>query len=412
MNIRYFLWAIRHPARVFLANDLDTLPAAYLAYRLGRAKHLVYDSHEYFTEVPEIQGRFAQRIWRFFERWIFPELKHVSTVNESIAGLYRTRYGVDVNVIKNLPDVSGVEPRADRKTLGLPSGPLLVLQGSDILLTKDIAGFTWHNVIAGIEEVDLGEGRHRLTVGAGVPWHELVMFTVEKGYGGLENMSLIPGSCGAAPMQNIGAYGAEIKDVFYQLEALHLPSGEVHTFGKEECRFAYRESVFKRDKKGEYLIVNITLDLDEHASLNTSYGAISQELEDAGVEPSIRSISEAVIRIRQSKLPDPAKIGNAGSFFKNPVIAEDRFEELLERFPTMPNYPAQSGRKVAAGWLIEQAGWKGKDLGGYGVHDRQALVLVNRGKASGQAIYELSQDIISSVEAIYGIRLEREVNII
>lgn len=284
--------------------------------------------------------------------------------------------------------------------------------GSNVLFTQDYPGAVLLNRIPGISVISDDEEGLTIKAGAGVGWHELVMHCVEQGYGGIENLSLIPGSVGAAPMQNIGAYGVEIKDVFVALEALHIPTGEIHEFSAEDCKFGYRESVFKRELKGQYVICSMSLRLKRESELNYSYGAIAAELERLDKAPSIASISEAVINIRSSKLPDPAQIGNAGSFFKNPVIPESRFESLLAKHPDMPNYPAPAGRKVAAGWLIERCGWKGKDLGGYGVHDRQALVLVNRGGATGAGIYKLSEDIIASVDEAFGITLEREVNVI
>ncbi len=292
-------------------------------------------------------------------------------------------------------------------------GPMMILGGgSNVLFRSDFSGTILRNAIPGIAVSKEGENEVIVKSGAGVVWHDLVVYCVEHGYGGIENMSLIPGSSGAAPMQNIGAYGVEIKDVFHSLEALHIATGEVHTFTSKDCAFGYRESVFKRDLKGEYVITSLSLKLSKNPSLNTSYGAIEQELERLGKEASIANISEAVINIRRSKLPDPAVLGNAGSFFKNPVISEKQFELLALKFPSMPNYPAPAGKKIAAGWLIEQCGWKGKDLGGYGVHDRQALVLVNRGQATGDKVFKLSEDIIQSVDRQFGIALEREVNII
>lgn len=291
--------------------------------------------------------------------------------------------------------------------------PSLILGGgSNVLLTKDIAGLVMRNTIPGIDVIEDDGTAVVIRAGAGVIWHELVMHCVNAGYGGIENMSLIPGSVGAAPMQNIGAYGIEIKDVFHSLDALHIPTGEIHSFKTDDCAFGYRESVFKRALKGQYVLTHLQLRLSRASELNTSYGAIEQELERLDKAADIQSISEAVINIRRSKLPDPAQIGNAGSFFKNPVISIPVFEELIGRFPDVPNYPAPTGRKLAAGWLIEQCGWKGKDLGGYGVHDKQALVLVNRGGASGEKIFQLSAEIISSVKERFHVELEREVNII
>ncbi|NND93996.1 MAG: UDP-N-acetylmuramate dehydrogenase [Flavobacteriales bacterium] len=291
--------------------------------------------------------------------------------------------------------------------------PSLILGGgSNVLLTQDISGVVLRNAIPGIETVKDDGDKVLIRSGAGESWHDLVLYAVERGFGGIENLSLIPGSVGAAPMQNIGAYGVEIKDVFQSLEALYIPSGELHRFTAEDCKFGYRESIFKRELKGQYVITSIDLELRRNSELNTSYGAIEQELQRLGKEADIKSISEAVINIRRSKLPDPAIIGNAGSFFKNPVIEKIEFETLLKDFPEIPNYPAPSGRKLAAGWLIEQAGWKGKDLGGYGVHDRQALVLVNRGGATGEKLFQLSEDILTSVKDKFGVQLEREVNVI
>lgn len=289
--------------------------------------------------------------------------------------------------------------------------PSLILGGgSNILLTKNVAGLVMRNTIPGIETLSDNGNEVLIRAGAGVVWHELVMHCVNHGLGGIENMSLIPGSVGAAPMQNIGAYGVEIKDVFHSLEAVHIPTGEIHTFSAEDCAFGYRESVFKRALKGQYVLSHVQLSLKRDSELNTSYGAIEQELE--GKEVSIQSISQAVIQIRRSKLPDPAQIGNAGSFFKNPVISVQDYEELTKKYPEVPNYPAPEGKKLAAGWLIEQCGWKGKDLGGYGVHDKQALVLVNRGGASGEKIFQLSEEIIASVKERFDVSLEREVNIL
>lgn len=291
--------------------------------------------------------------------------------------------------------------------------PMMILGGgSNVLFTNDYPGLVLRNAIPGIEALKDDGRQIHIRSGAGVVWHDLVMYCVAHGYGGIENLSLIPGSVGAAPMQNIGAYGVEIKDVFHSLEALHIPTGEIHTFKSDDCRFGYRESVFKRRLKGQYVITSLSLRLDRKATFNTSYGAIEQELERLDKEASIPSISEAVINIRRSKLPDPAQIGNAGSFFKNPVISEELFGTLSKRFPSMPNYAAPAGKKIAAGWLIEQCGWKGKDLGGYGVHDKQALVLVNRGSASGKKLFDLSSEIIQTVEDRFDICLDREVNIV
>ena len=294
------------------------------------------------------------------------------------------------------------------------SEPMLILGGgSNMLLTKDVKGLVLKNDLIGIEVTELGD-KVLVKAQAGEVWHDLVLFCIENGYGGIENLSLIPGSVGAAPMQNIGAYGVEIKDVFVELEALDIASGAIRTFNKEDCQFGYRESVFKRGLKGKYIITNITLKLSKSPVINTSYGAISSRLAEMGVtEPTIKDVSDAVIYIRQSKLPDPNEIGNSGSFFKNPVIPKSQFEALKKKFPDIAHYPVDDENvKIAAGWLIDKAGWKGKTIGNYGVHKNQALVLVNYGDAKGEDIYQLSEEILKSIKEIYGIELEREVNVI
>lgn len=295
------------------------------------------------------------------------------------------------------------------------SRPLLILGGgSNILLTGDIDALVLKNDIRGITKTKENNEFVLVTASAGENWHDLVLFCIENNWGGIENMSLIPGSVGAAPMQNIGAYGTEIKDVFVSLDAYHIASGELKTFSAEECRFGYRESVFKRELKGQYIIVSVTLQLTKKHVLNTRYGAIEEELKKMGItNPGIRDVSNAVISIRKSKLPDPAEIGNSGSFFKNPVVEKSVVEKIQTEFPDAPAYPAKEGyAKLAAGWLIEKAGWKGKTFGHYGVHKQQALVLVNYGGATGQEIFQLSEDILKSVKEKFGVTLEREVNIL
>ncbi|MDF3029114.1 MAG: UDP-N-acetylenolpyruvoylglucosamine reductase [Fluviicola sp.] len=292
--------------------------------------------------------------------------------------------------------------------------PLFVLGGgSNILLTQDLPFFVLKNEISGIEIINETETSVVLKVGSGVEWHSFVRYTVEKGWGGVENLSLIPGSVGASPMQNIGAYGAELKDTFVSLEALHIDSAEIHTFNKEQCQFGYRESVFKRALKNQYVIVSVSYKLSKNPKINTTYGAIQSEIEKLGVnEITVEAVSQAVMNIRRSKLPDPKVLGNAGSFFKNPVVSKSVFEQILKNYPDVPHYPQEQGEeKLAAGWLIEKAGWKGKRIGNCGVHEKQALVLVNYGGASGQEIYDLSALIIADIESKFGVSLEREVNI-
>ncbi len=293
--------------------------------------------------------------------------------------------------------------------------PLLILGGgSNVLFLDDFEGLTALNEIKGIEVTDEDDETITVRAGGGVQWHDLVMWSVQKGYGGLENLSLIPGKVGAAPMQNIGAYGVELKDVMHSLEAIDLTSGEIRQFSNAECEFGYRTSVFKTSLKGRYVIVSVTLILSKNPVLNTSYGAIEQELKSAGVRnPGVKDVSGAVIRIRRSKLPDPAELGNSGSFFKNPVIAKVQYGRLKTAHPEMPGYPVSNDEvKVPAGWLIDRAGWKGKRFGNCGVHKNQALVLVNYGEATGREIFDLSERIIEDIEEKYGVRLEREVNVI
>lgn len=292
--------------------------------------------------------------------------------------------------------------------------PLFILGGgSNILLTKDLPFFVLKNEISGIEIVNETETHVVVKVGSGVEWHSFVRYTVEKGWGGIENMSLIPGSVGASPMQNIGAYGAEIKDTFVSLEALHIDSLDVHTFNREQCQFGYRESVFKRALKGRYVIISVSYQLSKNPVINTTYGAIQSEIEVMGVsEITVDTVSQAVMNIRMSKLPDPKVLGNAGSFFKNPVVPKEVLEQIAVTYPEVPHYPQENGEeKLAAGWLIEKAGWKGKRTGNCGVHEKQALVLVNYGGSTGREIYDLSTSIIEDIRAKFGVTLEREVNI-
>ncbi len=395
---------------------------------------------------------------------------------------------------------------------------LLVLGGgSNILFTGDFGGLVLKNEICGIRDTNGPGDVVYVTAGAGENWHRFVLHTLEQGWYGLENLSLIPGNVGASPMQNIGAYGVEIKDVFHSLRALHIESGRVDSFDREACAFGYRESVFKRALKGQYIILDVTYELRRTPELHTSYGVIAQQLETMGIgnpgpkdvsnaviairrsklpdpaelgveikdvfhslralhiesgrvdsfdreacafgyresvfkralkgqyiildvtyelrrtpelhtsygviaqqletmgigNPGPKDVSNAVIAIRRSKLPDPAELGNAGSFFKNPVVPRAHYERLLPDFPEIPSYPVDEAHvKVPAGWLIEQSGWKGKRSGACGVHDRQALVLVNYGEADGKSVLQLSQDILDDVYARFGIMLEREVNIL
>lgn len=286
--------------------------------------------------------------------------------------------------------------------------------GSNVLFTQQYEGLILRNEIKGKEVVKEDDDFVFVKAGAGENWHEFVLYSISNDWGGIENLSLIPGSVGASPMQNIGAYGVEIKDVFHELEAFNIETGKLETFNHSECEFGYRESVFKRALKGIYVITSVTFRLNIKHEINTSYGAINSELEAKGIKsPSIKDISDAVIAIRQSKLPDPNQIGNAGSFFKNPVVEKAVLTKIQEKYPEVPFYPIDDNHvKLPAGWLIDTAGWKGKRIANYGVHSKQALVLVNYDDATGKEIHALSQKILDDIEGKFGVLLEREVNII
>ena len=291
---------------------------------------------------------------------------------------------------------------------------LILGGGSNLLFTKNFNGIVLKNNLKGIELVKQDDDFYFVKSAAGEVWHEFVMHCIKNNYAGLENLSLIPGNVGASPMQNIGAYGVEIKDCFYELEAFHIEDKNVQTFNNSQCKFGYRESVFKRELKNQFIIISVTFRLRKKPSFNTSYGAIKTELTAMGVkEKSIQAISQAVCNIRSSKLPNPAEIGNAGSFFKNPEVVRGKYEFLKIQYPGIVGYDLENGNvKLAAGWLIEQSGWKGKTFGDAGVHKLQALVLVNYGNAKGNEIFDLSQKVMDAVKEKFGVELEREVNII
>jgi UDP-N-acetylmuramate dehydrogenase len=294
--------------------------------------------------------------------------------------------------------------------------PLFVLGGgSNMLLTQDIEALVLHINLKGIEVLSETEDTVVVRAMAGENWHQFVLWCLKHNYGGVENLSLIPGNIGTAPIQNIGAYGVELKDVFFSCEAIKIEDQSFKTFSKIECNFDYRESIFKQELKNQYIITSVNLQLtkNEH-QLHMDYGAIKNELEASKVQnPTIQDISEAVIAIRRSKLPDPKDIGNSGSFFKNPVISNLEFNQLQENFPEVPSYKISDKEiKIPAGWLIEKAGFKGKRFNNYGVHNKQALVLVNYGNASGKDIFELARLIQKTVKRLFNISIETEVNII
>jgi UDP-N-acetylmuramate dehydrogenase len=301
----------------------------------------------------------------------------------------------------------------------IKSKQVLVLGGgSNMLFTKDYEGLVLKISIPGIEVLEAASSGAAdevlVRAGAGVSWKALVEYCVANGFGGIENLSLIPGTVGASPVQNIGAYGVELKDIFYNCTAVEISTGERRVFTYEDCDFGYRESVFKSALKNQYIITSVSYHLSKSAEINIHYGAIQQELQHRGItHPGIADVAKVVSEIRVSKLPDPATIGNAGSFFKNPVISVEEFERVHAAFPDVVNYPTPEGRvKLAAGWLIEQCGFKGVIEGCTGTWKNQALVLVNHGGATGTAVYEFSEKIIAAVSAKFGISLEREVNVL
>lgn len=321
-------------------------------------------------------------------------------------------FGIDVNAKRfvNITSVYELQQLVKKeKDLFLLSG------GSNMLLTKDIEELVVHLNITGISIDNENDSNVYLTVNAGENWHNFVLWCVSNDYGGIENLSLIPGNVGTCPIQNIGAYGVEVKDVITKVEAIEIATGKLVSFSNNDCDFGYRNSIFKNTHKGKYIITSVSFCLQKQPhQLNTSYGAIEKQLESNNIEkPTIKDVSEAVITIRNSKLPNPKEIGNSGSFFKNPVISTTHFKSLLEKHPEIPNYPISKHEvKVPAGWLIEQSGFKGKRFGDAGVHDKQALVLVNHGNASGKEIYELAKTIQQTIQENFSINLEIEVNVI
>lgn len=292
---------------------------------------------------------------------------------------------------------------------------LLILGGgSNILLTDDFDGLALKIAINFIENVDENDDHVWIRAGSGVIWHDFVMSCLEKDLGGVENLSLIPGTMGAAPMQNIGAYGVELKEVFAELSAIDRETLQIEKFNKERCEFGYRESIFKKEARDKYIITSVTLRLNKKPYTNIEYGAIEDVLADLGITyPTIRDVSNTVIKIRQSKLPDPGQLGNAGSFFKNPIVDKIDYEYLSTDFTNIPGYKLKNDKvKIPAAWLIDQCGWKGKKLGDVGVHKDHALVLVNYGNGSGKEIIHLAMEIKNSVISKFGIELTSEVNII
>ncbi|MDG1397707.1 MAG: UDP-N-acetylmuramate dehydrogenase [Polaribacter sp.] len=321
-------------------------------------------------------------------------------------------FGIDV-IAKRFISVTSVYEL--QQLLKIERDIFLISGGSNMLLTKDIKKLVVHIDIEGISIDRENENDVYLSVNAGENWHNFVLWCVTNNYGGIENLSLIPGNVGTCPIQNIGAYGVEVKDTITKVETVEIETGKLVQFSNEDCNFGYRNSIFKNDAKDKFIITAVSFKLTKKShDLNTSYGVIETELAAKNIKtPSLKNISDAVISIRKSKLPDPKEIGNSGSFFKNPVISVTKFNELQENFLTIPSYKISEKKiKVPAGWLIEQAGFKGKRYGEYGVHSKQALVLVNYGDASGKEIHQLAQTIQKAILNKFGIRLEIEVNVI
>jgi UDP-N-acetylmuramate dehydrogenase len=335
-----------------------------------------------------------------------------------------------MNILKNISlkeyNTFGIAANAKRfitidsmyelqQLLKIEKNIFLISGGSNMLLTKDIEQLVTHINIKGIS-IDKEDNRAAyITVNAGENWHDFVLWSVSQNYGGIENLSLIPGNVGTCPIQNIGAYGVEVKDTITKVEALEIETGKLVSFSNLECKFGYRNSIFKNEVKGKYIIISVGFKLtkNEH-NLNTSYGAIENEFESKNIKnPTLKDISNAIIAIRKSKLPDPKVIGNSGSFFKNPVISKSQFLELQKEYPKMPNYIVSNDEiKIPAGWLIEKAGFKGKRYGDFGVHEKQALVLVNYGNATGKEIHQLAQHIQKTILNTFDISLDIEVNVI
>lgn len=330
-------------------------------------------------------------------------LKQVNTFHIDASA----RYFTEVNSVDEIIETVSAKLFANT--------PKLILGGgSNMLFTKDFDGIVIKNNLKGIELIREDNDYYYVKAAAGEVWHHLVIYCINHNYAGIENLSLIPGNVGASPMQNIGAYGVEIKDVFYELEALHIKEKTTHIFSNADCKFGYRESVFKHEFKNQFIITSVTFRLRKKPDFKTTYGAIEKELEIMGIKKmTIQAISMAVCNIRRSKLPNPDEIGNAGSFFKNPEVTAKNYQELKIKFPDIVGYNLENGNvKLAAGWLIEQCGWKGKRFDDAGVHQFQALVLVNYANATGIELLNLSEKIMLTVKSKFGVDLEREVNII
>ncbi|WP_435312963.1 UDP-N-acetylmuramate dehydrogenase [Cellulophaga fucicola] len=335
-------------------------------------------------------------------------------IKENISLKEYNTFGIDAKAAY-FCEVTSINELKEAVSLTNYPTKFIISGGSNMLLTKDVNALVIRIALKGIEVTKEDDNNVWLKVMAGENWHQLVLWCIEHNYGGLENMSLIPGNTGTAPIQNIGAYGVELKDNFESCQALHISSGELHNFTKEDCNFDYRDSFFKNDGKGKYIITSVVLKLSKkNHQLKISYGAIEAELlKNKITKPTIKDVSNAVIAIRKSKLPDPAELGNSGSFFKNPIVDKFIFDNFIQNNPEAPFYKLTDDTyKIPAGWLIEQCGFKGKRYDDAGVHKNQALVLVNYGKATGTEILNLSKKIQKTVLEKFKIKIDAEVNII
>lgn len=336
-------------------------------------------------------------------------------IEENYSLLKHNTFGIDAKC-RRFVEFETVEEACQVADMLNDDEPLLIIgEGSNLLLTADFNGVVVHSAIKGLEATETGDGDILLKAGSGDNWDGVVAYCVENGWRGAENLSLIPGEVGASAVQNIGAYGAEVKDLIVEVEAVEIATGEVRTFKNEACEYGYRESRFKHDWKNHYLMTHVTYRLKrDDAPLNVAYGNIRAELDKRHIaEPTLKQLREVIIAIREEKLPDPKVEGNAGSFFMNPVVERSVYEALHEQYPDMPHYYIdENHEKVPAGWLIDQCGWKGRTLGRAGVHGKQALVLVNRGGATGADVVRLCETICQDVKAKFGISIRPEVNII
>jgi len=337
---------------------------------------------------------------------VYVILHNISLRNYNSFGIdYKAKYIVDLKT----EEEAAVYLRNRKSSI---QNLFILGEGSNILFTNDFNGTIVHPAMEGIKKEGQDEKSVIISAGAGLNWDKFVEWCVNNGYGGIENLSLIPGTVGATPVQNIGAYDAEVSETIYKARAVSLDDGIIREFSNKECRFGYRDSIFKNDLKGKYLITRVFYRLKTNPIFNTNYGSLREEAEKNG-PLSLNTVRQAVINIRRNKLPDPSQIGNAGSFFKNPVVSIEEAQKFKDKFPGIPLYTDPSGGiKLAAGWLIEQCGWKGKRIGDAGVHENQALIMVNHGKATGKEIYDLSEKIRESVFKKFGVYLEREVEVI